>query len=144
MGGFRAVVRISVRRVSQSCGYSLPMYEFLSNRQTLIDVFDKKTPAEVDDYQILKNSFSIDGFPSLGHRMYQPLNPVVAMRLTDGKQNTPGAHDGYWFAFKDASLKEKLYFWLHWFMPCDCRRLRDMGFLCLGSALTFVCMRQRR
>jgi len=63
--GFRAVYKLRVTRVSSSCGYSLPVMEFIKHRKTLDEFFEKKGPQGSADYQTLNNSFSIDGLPSL-------------------------------------------------------------------------------
>ena len=33
--GFREIVVVNVDRISSSCGYSIPMYEYASERETL-------------------------------------------------------------------------------------------------------------
>ena len=63
--GTRAYIRITVDRVSDSCGYSIPLFEFKGDR----DVLDKWTAAKGPDgmveYRQLKNSRSIDGLTGL-------------------------------------------------------------------------------
>jgi hypothetical protein len=63
--GTRAYIRIAIDRISDSCGYAVPLYEFKGER----DVLDKWTTAKGPDgmieYRNLKNSQSIDGLPGL-------------------------------------------------------------------------------
>ncbi|KAA8491728.1 Pyridoxamine 5'-phosphate oxidase family protein ustO [Porphyridium purpureum] len=63
--GFRAVYKLSVDRVTQSCGYSMPVMTFEKYRTTLDEWTQHKGPDGMNEYRTLKNSFSIDGLPSL-------------------------------------------------------------------------------
>jgi len=143
--GFRAIMVIDVSRVSQSCGFSMPLYEYMSNRPTLYDLFENKTAEYVDDYHILKNSFSIDGFPGLGHRMHKPGNPRVAMRLTDGTGKlTPNAKGGWWFGYKDRTAAEVVQGWLC--LACVFQPLswRDLRMISLGATLAMAVMHRHK
>lgn len=64
--GFRAIYWLDVQRISSSCGYSLPIMTYVKQRQTLNEFFQQKGSDGMFDYNVLKNSFSIDGLPSLG------------------------------------------------------------------------------
>lgn len=94
--GFRAVVLVDVERVSQSCGYSIPIYEFKQERSKLLDHFDRMSAEEVEAYQVQKNSFSIDGRPGVGHRAYRPEAPLVHREQ----------RGGYWYATPGWSASE--------------------------------------
>lgn len=62
--GTRAYILIHVSRISDSCGYSIPLYDFKEDR----DVLDKWTAAKGDDiidYRKQKNAASIDGLKGL-------------------------------------------------------------------------------
>ncbi len=63
--GTRAFVHIQVDRVSDSCGYSVPLYQFQSQRETLDRWASAKTPEELKAYRAAKNRQSIDGLPAL-------------------------------------------------------------------------------
>jgi len=63
--GTRAFVHIRVDRVSDSCGYSVPLYQFQSQRDTLDRWALKKTPEGLKAYRGEKNRESIDGLPAL-------------------------------------------------------------------------------
>lgn len=63
--GTRAYIHITPTRISDSCGYSVPVYEFKHDR----DVLDKWTANKGEEglkaYRELKNTKSIDGLPGL-------------------------------------------------------------------------------
>jgi len=63
--GFRAIYKLNVKRISTSCGFSLPVLEFQKYRTTLDEITEKEGPDGIFDYCTKKNSFSIDGLPSL-------------------------------------------------------------------------------
>lgn len=62
--GTRAIVHIAVSRVSDSCGYSGPLYEFRGHRDTLDRWAINKGSNELDNYRATKNKQSIDGLPA--------------------------------------------------------------------------------
>lgn len=63
--GWRAIITVDVTRVGSSCGYSVPFYDFVGDR----DVLDKWTAAKgaagLEEYQKMKNAQSIDDLPGL-------------------------------------------------------------------------------
>jgi hypothetical protein len=63
--GTRAFVHIRVARVSDSCGYSVPLYQFQSQQETLDRWASTKTPEGLKAYRATKNRRSIDGLPAL-------------------------------------------------------------------------------
>lgn len=63
--GTRAVIRIKVDRVSDSCGMSVPFYDYKEDRRALDEWAVKKGVAGVREYQQRKNLQSIDGLPGL-------------------------------------------------------------------------------
>jgi len=63
--GTRAFVHIRVNRVSDSCGYSVPLYRFEGQRDALDRWASAKTPDGLKAYRAQKNSQSIDGLPAL-------------------------------------------------------------------------------
>jgi hypothetical protein len=62
--GTRAVVHIAVNRVSTSCGFSVPLFEFCGHRETLDRWAANKGPQGLCDYRAAKNQISIDGLPA--------------------------------------------------------------------------------
>jgi hypothetical protein len=63
--GTRAVVRVSVTRVSTSCGFAAPLMEYRGDRDTLDRWAASKGPEGLDEYRSVKNACSIDGLPAL-------------------------------------------------------------------------------
>jgi pyridoxamine 5'-phosphate oxidase-like protein len=64
-GGERSVIVVDLDRISDSCGYAVPVMELASERDVLDRYNAKKTPAELAAYRVEKNTVSIDGLPAL-------------------------------------------------------------------------------
>lgn len=62
--GARSIIRISVDRISDSCGNSVPLYTFQSDRDGLIKWAEAKGETGIADYQRQKNQTSVDGLPA--------------------------------------------------------------------------------
>jgi hypothetical protein len=65
--GTRSIIRIEVDRISDSCGYSVPLYEYKGDRDGLIKWAQKKGEAGIQAYQRENNAHSLDGIPSHLH-----------------------------------------------------------------------------
>ena len=63
--GARSIIHIEVSRISDSCGYSVPQYEFVANRDILDKWSENKGDKELQRYRNSKNIVSIDGLPGL-------------------------------------------------------------------------------
>ncbi|WP_436776993.1 pyridoxamine 5'-phosphate oxidase family protein [Yinghuangia sp. YIM S09857] len=63
--GVRAIVVVDVKRVSDSCGYSIPFMDYVGERGQLRASWDGKSGEEVETYMEKKNRTSIDGLPAL-------------------------------------------------------------------------------
>lgn len=63
--GVRAILRIEVHRISDSCGYGVPIYTFEKDRPTLGNWADKKGEQGVRQYWQDKNTESLDGLPGV-------------------------------------------------------------------------------
>ena len=61
----RCVIRVDVERVSDSCGYGVPLYRHEGAREQLSDWAERKGDAGLQDYQSANNETSIDGLPAL-------------------------------------------------------------------------------
>ncbi len=62
--GTRAFIYVSVTRVSSSCGYSVPFFEFRNHRDTLDRWCSNQGPDKLQAYRAAKNRKSIDGLPA--------------------------------------------------------------------------------
>jgi hypothetical protein len=63
--GVRAVVRVEVTRISDSCGFGVPLYAHVGERDELAFWAERKGEAAIEDYKREKNAASIDGIPGL-------------------------------------------------------------------------------
>ncbi len=59
--GSRQIFTLSVEMVQTSCGYAVPYYDFVGERNTLNNWTDKKSTVELEQYRQDKNALSIDG-----------------------------------------------------------------------------------
>ena len=127
--GLRCVVILKVTRISQSCGYSIPKFDFAEDREILNEFSEKKGYEGMIEYRGYKNSFSIDGLRSIGQ---------LEMQQTPASVRSEG---GYYFAsYKSAgfvrdllnkvsiSVKMHVASGMHGWV-------RDMSMMCLGILL---------
>jgi hypothetical protein len=63
--GARAIVRAAVTRISDSCGYSVPRYDYTGDRDTLARWTESKGPEGLRQYRRDRNAQSLDGLPGL-------------------------------------------------------------------------------
>jgi hypothetical protein len=61
----RAIVLVTVDRVSESCGFGVPLYEFQGARPQLPAWAGRKGQAGLSRYQAEHNGASIDGLPAV-------------------------------------------------------------------------------
>jgi len=66
--GTRAIVRASVTRVADSCGYAVPRLDHVADRDTLTRWTEKQGPEGLIEYRKEKNARSLDGLPGLTQR----------------------------------------------------------------------------
>ena len=63
--GTRAIIRIELDRIGDSCGFGVPVYRFEGERDTLPKWAETKGEQGVADYVKQKNARSIDDLPGL-------------------------------------------------------------------------------
>jgi hypothetical protein len=61
----RAIIRVTVERISDSCGFGVPLYSYEGQRGQLENWAERKGQQALVDYQRDKNRTSIDGLPAL-------------------------------------------------------------------------------
>ena len=61
MPGVRAVIQIELDRISESCGFGVPLFESAEHRDTLVRYHQGKDEASAAEYRRKKNAQSIDG-----------------------------------------------------------------------------------
>ena len=79
--GARAVVVVDVERVSDSCGYGVPLMEYAGERDLLPPHMERKGIAGQADYRRHRNARSIDGLPGYD---YDPAPPRPDESRTEG------------------------------------------------------------
>ena len=62
--GARQMIVLSVDRVQTSCGYGVPLFDYVGERDTLRRWAISKGEAGLRDYRRQKNTLSIDGLPT--------------------------------------------------------------------------------
>lgn len=62
--GVRSVILVALDRISDSCGYGVPLYEYKGERSQLLDWAQKKGPEGLAEYRRKNNRTSIDGLPA--------------------------------------------------------------------------------
>ena len=63
--GLRAIIDVAVSRVSDSCGFSVPLLDYVGERDLLTQWASHKTADDLVAYRAGKNTSSIDGLPAL-------------------------------------------------------------------------------
>jgi hypothetical protein len=61
--GARSIIDVDVHRVSDSCGYSVPLMTFEGDRDLLIRAHERRNEDDLAEYRRVKNGASIDGLP---------------------------------------------------------------------------------
>ena len=62
----RAIIVVSIDRIADSCGYTVPRMDLIEERDLLTRWAERKSPEELAAYRVKHNSQSIDGLPALG------------------------------------------------------------------------------
>jgi hypothetical protein len=61
----RSIIRVVVDRVSDSCGFGVPLMDYRGDRDTMEKWVGGKSDEDLLDYRAAKNGTSIDGLPGL-------------------------------------------------------------------------------
>jgi hypothetical protein len=62
--GARQIVRIDIDLVQTSCGYGVPLFEYIGERSTLHRWAQQKGDTGLEEYRRQKNARSLDGLPT--------------------------------------------------------------------------------
>jgi hypothetical protein len=62
--GSRQIVVLAIDLVQTSCGYGVPLFQYIDERKTLTRWAEAKGEAGIEEYRRSKNVFSIDGYPT--------------------------------------------------------------------------------
>ena len=63
--GARSMIVVDLTRISNSCGYSVPLYDYRGDRDGLVKWAANKGPDGIQDYQREKNLRSVEGLPGM-------------------------------------------------------------------------------
>jgi Pyridoxamine 5'-phosphate oxidase len=63
--GHRAIIRAHLTRISDSCGYGVPRYDYAGDRDTLMRWSASKGPEGLRQFRRKKNTRSLDDLPGL-------------------------------------------------------------------------------
>lgn len=63
--GERAIVDVAVERVANSCGFGVPLMDYVGEREELVDSADRRGPEKMSGYRERFNARSIDGLSGL-------------------------------------------------------------------------------
>ena len=65
MRGTRAIIKLDVARIADSCGWGVPKFDFVSDRDTYGKYADAMSDEDLRESQKAQNSFSLDDLPAL-------------------------------------------------------------------------------
>jgi hypothetical protein len=60
----RSIIDVAVHRVSDSCGYAVPLMSYRGDRDLLVRWGSRRSDDDLAEYRRAKNSASIDGLPA--------------------------------------------------------------------------------
>jgi len=71
----RNILVLSISRVSDSCGFGVPLYEYVGNRDQFERYMERRTPEDIRTSELAGNMQSIDGLPGLSKSSVQGRPP---------------------------------------------------------------------
>ena len=63
--GVRSLVHVDVTRIGTSCGFGVPRFDAVADRDQLLRYHQAKGEAALDAYRKAKNATSVDGLPGI-------------------------------------------------------------------------------
>jgi hypothetical protein len=89
------VVIVTVERISDSCGYGVPIMEFQRHRDNIDHWVDTKGPDGLVSYRAEKNAESIDGLPGIAQVGPQRSSGLpTAQDVAEGARDRPAGRAG--------------------------------------------------
>lgn len=61
----RSIIKVKVEKIIDACGYAVPRYDFVEDRNVLTDWADRKGKVELANYVKERNAESLDGLKGL-------------------------------------------------------------------------------
>ena len=71
----RTVIVVDVTRVSDSCGFAVPLMDYVADRDLLTEWASRKSDADMAEYWAGRNASSLDGLPALPPALAEPVRP---------------------------------------------------------------------
>lgn len=65
LSGVRSLIHVDVTRISNSCGFGVPLFQHVADRDQLPKYHAAKGEAQLEAYRRAKNATSIDGLPGV-------------------------------------------------------------------------------
>jgi hypothetical protein len=62
--GARQIILLDIESIMTTCGFAVPRYEFISEREQLVEFTCNMGDEKMDEYRHRKNQVSIDGLPT--------------------------------------------------------------------------------
>jgi hypothetical protein len=87
--GARQIVRIDIDLVQTSCGYGVPLFEYIGERSTLQRWAQQKGDEGLEEYRRQKNLRSLDGLPT---GLAEEENSAVSDAASDAVSESLSAH----------------------------------------------------
>jgi hypothetical protein len=63
--GLRSIIAVDVWRISDSCGYAVPLLKYQDDRDLLQQWSSRKSDEALEDYWATRNATSLDGLPAV-------------------------------------------------------------------------------
>jgi Pyridoxamine 5''-phosphate oxidase. len=63
--GLRSIIVVDVERISDSCGFAVPLMRYVGERGLLTEWARRRSPEDLAAYRRTRNAASIDGLPGL-------------------------------------------------------------------------------
>jgi predicted pyridoxine 5'-phosphate oxidase superfamily flavin-nucleotide-binding protein len=76
--GLRSVIVVDVERISDSCGFAVPLMQYEGERGLLTEWAGRKSPEDLVTYRRERNAASIDGLPALDEELGSAHEPAPA------------------------------------------------------------------
>jgi hypothetical protein len=98
--GIRAIVRVDLTRISDSCGYGVPLLRFEADRPQMGEWAERKGESGLEKYQRENNAASLDDLPGLrwtrprATSAAPPSAALVEQRKTRAAGDRAGPRDG--------------------------------------------------
>lgn len=63
----RSIIKVKLNRIADACGYTVPLYDFKEDRDTMKKWVDNKGADALVEYREIKNKVSVDGLPAFNN-----------------------------------------------------------------------------